>query len=78
MIEREVWVGEGSAEGDRRVWKVFERIVTVGLRGFRGVTGSEWRRYQVKTEMGQLRWLRNRRYVVAGAFDCSYLCDQIL
>jgi len=68
MIEREVWVGVWRAEGEGRVWKVFERIVTVGLRGFRGVTGSEWRRYHVKTGMGQSRWptgLRNRRYGVA-------------
>ena len=49
MMEREVWVGVGRAEGEGRVWKVFERTVTVGLRGFKGVTGSEWRRYQVKT-----------------------------
>lgn len=49
MMEREVWVGVGRAEGEERVSKVFERIVTVGLRGFRGVTGSECRRYQEKT-----------------------------
>jgi hypothetical protein len=49
MIEREVWLGTGRAEGEEMVWKVFDWIVTVGLRGFRGVTGSEWRRYQAKT-----------------------------
>lgn len=51
MMEREVWVGALRADGEERVWKLFERTVTVGLRGFRGVTGSECRRYQAKTGM---------------------------
>lgn len=49
MIEREVSVGAGRADREETVWKVFERIVMVGLRGLIGVTGKEWRRYQAKT-----------------------------
>lgn len=58
MTESEYSVGFGSAEGDATVAKSWERIVTLGVRGFMAVAGRECWRYHANTGVrggGQLR-----------------------
>ncbi len=49
MIEMAVSVGVGKAEISGTVGCVVDPIVIDGQRGFTGVTGREWERYQRNT-----------------------------